>query len=84
MRAIDGTEAMLSAGLDASAGAHGLDTAVAVMAPSEVKGLEFDHVVLIEPAQIADGGLADLYVALTRATSRLELVHREPLPGVLT
>ena len=78
------TEAMLSAGLDASAGAHGLDTSVAVMAPSEVKGLEFDHVVLIEPAQIADGGLADLYVALTRATSRLELVHREPLPGVLT
>jgi hypothetical protein len=47
------------------------------------KGLEFDHVVLVEPSRIATGeayGLRRLYVALTRAVSRLTVFHAEPLP----
>ena len=50
------------------------------------KGLEFDHVVLVEPGRIAAGeahGLRRLYVALTRAVSRLVVLHAEPLPGPL-
>lgn len=52
-----------------------------------VKGLEFDAVVLVEPAVLVDEhaqGLRALYVALTRATRRLAIVHAEPLPRVLT
>jgi hypothetical protein len=51
------------------------------------KGLEFDHVVLVEPANIATGetyGLRRLYVALTRAVSRLTVFHAEPLPAELS
>jgi DNA helicase IV len=52
------------------------------------KGLEFDHVVLAEPARIASAagetyGLRRLYVALTRAVSRLTVLHAEPLPSEL-
>jgi DNA helicase IV len=50
------------------------------------KGLEFDHVVLVEPGRIATGevhGLRRLYVALTRAVSRLVVLHAEPLPSAL-
>jgi DNA helicase IV len=50
------------------------------------KGLEFDHVVLVEPAAIAVGeayGLRRLYVALTRAVSRLTVFHADPLPEAL-
>jgi len=78
-------ESLRAAGVDAAAGLRGLDAPVAVMGPDEVKGLEFDSVVLVEPAALLarPTGLADLYVALTRATSRLELVHARPLPDVL-
>lgn len=58
----------------------------AVMA-SETKGLEFDAVLVVEPERIlADGprGAAELYVALTRATQRLGVLHRGPLPQALT
>jgi DNA helicase IV len=51
------------------------------------KGLEFDHVILVEPARIATGeayGLRRLYVALTRAVSRLTVFHAEPLPAELS
>ena len=51
------------------------------------KGLEFDHVVLVEPSRIATGeayGLRRLYVALTRAVSRLSVFHAEPLPAELS
>jgi DNA helicase IV len=51
------------------------------------KGLEFDHVIVVEPARIAIGearGLHRLYVALTRAVSRLTVLHAEPLPAALT
>jgi DNA helicase IV len=51
------------------------------------KGLEYDHVILVEPARIATGeayGLRRLYVALTRAVSRLTVFHAEPLPVQLS
>jgi len=51
------------------------------------KGLEFDQVIVVEPARIAAAesrGLHRLYVALTRAVSRLTVLHAEPLPGPLT
>jgi hypothetical protein len=54
------------------------------------KGLEFDHVVVVEPAAIVEGepslpvGLRRLYVVLTRAVSGLTVVHARPLPGELT
>jgi DNA helicase IV len=55
--------------------------------PSETKGLEFDAVLVVEPERIlADGprGAAELYVALTRATQRLGVLHQGPLPQALT
>ncbi|MFQ6396754.1 RNA polymerase recycling motor ATPase HelR [Nocardia sp. KC 131] len=54
---------------------------------SETKGLEFDAVLVVEPERIiADGprGAAELYVALTRATQRLGVLHQAPLPQALT
>jgi DNA helicase IV len=51
------------------------------------KGLEFDQVILVEPGRIATGeayGLRRLYVALTRAVSRLTVFHAEPLPAELS
>jgi DNA helicase IV len=50
------------------------------------KGLEFDQVIVVEPARIAAAesrGLHRLYVALTRAVSRLTVLHAEPLPEPL-
>ncbi len=50
------------------------------------KGLEFDHVIVVEPGQIAAAesrGLQRLYVALTRAVSRLTVLHTGPLPEAL-
>ena len=62
-----------------------LAPAVRVLDAREAKGLEFDHVVLAEPAAIVgevDGvqGLRHLYVALTRATKTLTVVHAQRLP----
>ena len=54
---------------------------------SETKGLEFDAVLVVEPDQIlleGPRGAAELYVALTRATQRLGVLHHGPLPQVLT
>ena len=54
-----------------------------VVPVSLAKGLEFDHVIVVEPATIAAAesrGLQRLYVALTRAVSRLTVLHSEPLP----
>ena len=51
------------------------------------KGLEFDQVIVVEPARIAGSearGLHRLYVALTRAVSRLTVIHTDPLPEPLT
>lgn len=57
------------------------------VAASQTKGLEFDAVLVVAPERIlADGprGAAELYVALTRATQRLGVLHRGPLPQALT
>jgi DNA helicase IV len=65
-------------------GPPGVPGAVVV---SETKGLEFDAVLVVEPERIlADGprGAAALYVALTRATQRLGVLHQGPLPQALT
>jgi hypothetical protein len=59
------------------------DGRLAIVPVTLAKGLEFDHVVLVEPGRIATGeayGLRRLYVALTRAVSRLTVFHAEPLP----
>ncbi len=63
-------------------------TRVAVVPASAVKGLEFDQVVLVEPAEIADpalgvAGLRRLYTALTRAVLALRVVHARDLPPAL-
>jgi DNA helicase IV len=82
----------LAAALDAAlpgqveSGAQTLESPVTVLRVREAKGLEFDSVVLIEPAQIiaeSPRGLNDLYVALTRATQRLHVVHSADLPPSL-
>jgi len=60
------------------------DSRLAVVPVTLAKGLEFDHVVLCEPSRIAAGeayGLRRLYVALTRAVSRLTILHAEPNPA---
>jgi DNA helicase IV len=65
------------------------DDRVTVIAASAAKGLEFDSVVLLEPAHIVaaepirPAGLRRLYVVLTRAVSRLVVLHDDPLPPEL-
>ncbi|MGW3097258.1 HelD family protein [Streptomyces sp. NPDC001102] len=74
--------ALEAAGIPA-AGPQELGARVAVVPASVVKGLEYDHVVAVEPAAIAEAeprGLHRLYVVLTRAVSRLDVVHGRPLP----
>jgi DNA helicase IV len=61
---------------------------IQALTPRAAKGLEFDRVVLVEPAQfVAEGsdveGVRALYVALTRATKTLVVVHAEPLPAAM-
>ena len=67
-------------------GGEGLDSEVTLIPVGMVKGLEFDAVVVVEPARVvleSAQGLRALYVAITRATQRLTLVHSEPLPDLL-
>lgn len=60
-----------------------------IVPASLAKGLEFDHVVLLEPAAIVAAeadertGLRRLYVCLTRAVTSLAIIHNEPLPDAL-
>ena len=59
---------------------------ITILAAPTAKGLEFDAVVVVEPAAIADGGargLRLLYVALTRPIQQLSVVHERPLPAAL-
>ncbi|MET7781464.1 MULTISPECIES: HelD family protein [Streptomyces] len=75
-------EALRAAGVEA-AGPEELGARVAVVPATLAKGLEYDHVVAVEPAAVAETearGLHRLYVVLTRAVSRLEVVHARPLP----
>nr|BFE79957.1 hypothetical protein GCM10020093_025580 [Planobispora longispora] len=73
-------------GAVAGPGLAALDAPAAVLTVADAKGLEFDTVVVVEPALIlreSARGPSDLYVALTRATQRLGVVHTTPLPGEL-
>ncbi|PYC65882.1 AAA family ATPase [Micromonospora arborensis] len=87
--AVDGLRAALAAAGVATATADDVATAerVTVVPATLVKGLEYDHVVVVEPAAIVAAeprGLHRLYVVLTRAVSRLAVLHHEPLPAPLT
>lgn len=74
----------LSPGTETDAG-----TRLTLVPATLAKGLEYDHVVLDEPAAVVDGepdertGLRRLYVCLTRAVSGLTVVHAAPLPDPL-
>lgn len=59
---------------------HVLDQSIVELSIEEAKGLEFDSVIIIEPAAFSE---AELYVAITRTTSRLTLVHRRELPSFI-
>jgi DNA helicase IV len=64
-----------------------LDSPVALLTVGQSKGLEFDRVVLADPAGIlaqSPAGGHDLYVAISRATHRLTVVHDADLPASLT
>jgi DNA helicase IV len=79
--------ALTAAGIG-TAGPEDPESAVrVVLVPATLaKGLEYDHVVVVEPAAIVAAeprGLHRLYVALTRAVSRLAVVHAQPLPAPL-
>lgn len=70
----------------ASGSVESLDAPVVVLGPVEAKGLEFDQVVVVEPADLVtpdQRGLRLLYVTLTRATQALQVVHARPLPEAL-
>ena len=58
---------------------------VALVRPEEAKGLEFDAVIIVEPAALAalPGGPGLLYIALTRAVQHLSVLHHRPLPAGL-
>ncbi|HVE18268.1 MAG TPA: ATP-binding domain-containing protein, partial [Ilumatobacteraceae bacterium] len=79
------SQALEAAGIDhARATRTGLELGVTVVPVSVVKGLELDGVVVVEPAKIVEEeqqGLRALYVALTRSTRHLTIVHAEPLPA---
>jgi DNA helicase IV len=68
------------------AGSDSSAVRVTVVPAAVVKGLEYDHVIVAEPADIVAAeprGLHRLYVVLTRAVSRLSVVHARPLPAAL-
>ena len=70
---------------DSTAG-EPLEAQVSVLSVTAAKGLEFDQVVLVEPALLVSpsgDGLRDLYVAMTRPTQQLTIVHALDLPPVL-
>ena len=68
------------------AGSSGIESGLTVVPVSVVKGLELDGVIVVEPARIVAAqthGLRALYVALTRSTRRLTVVHSQPLPSAM-
>jgi DNA helicase IV len=72
--------------LAVASGPAALDAPVAVLTVAEARGLEFDGVVVVEPGAIlteSPKGANNLYVALTRATQRLGVVHTTELPAAL-
>ncbi|HEY0521573.1 MAG TPA: ATP-binding domain-containing protein [Ilumatobacteraceae bacterium] len=81
------SHALESAGIEhGRATRTGLELGVTVVPVSVVKGLELDGVVVVEPASIVEEeqqGLRALYVALTRSTRRLTIVHSAELPAAM-
>ncbi|MEU3349599.1 AAA family ATPase [Streptomyces sp. NPDC006700] len=79
--------ALREAGIEtATAEEVGTAARVSVLPATVVKGLEYDHVVVVEPAAIVESeprGLHRLYVVVTRAVSRLDILHARPLPEPL-
>ncbi|RKS68577.1 DNA helicase IV [Motilibacter peucedani] len=80
--------AVVAAVPDASVGGGltALDAPVTVLSVQQSKGLEFDSVLVVEPQALLEEtprGLNDLYVALTRTTRRLGVLHSRALPPVL-
>ncbi|GIH64427.1 HelD family protein [Microbispora siamensis] len=83
----------LSAALEAAAVPHTVlgpdstgDDRVLLVPATLAKGLEYDHVIVAEPAAIAEAeerGLARLYVVLTRAVTSLTVLHSRDLPEEL-
>ena len=82
------SQALAAAGVEhGRATRSGLSAAITVVPVSVVKGLELDGVVVVEPAAIVEAeqqGLRALYVALTRSTRRLTIVHARPLPAAMS
>ncbi|MGJ5754934.1 DNA helicase IV [Streptomyces puniciscabiei] len=75
-------QALTAAGL-APAGPDELGARLTLVPATLAKGLEYDHVIAVEPAAVAEAeerGAHRLYVVLTRAVSRLDVVHARPLP----
>ncbi|MCU1513233.1 MAG: family ATPase [Microbacteriaceae bacterium] len=65
-------------------GSRGLTSEIALITPQDAKGLEFDSVVVVDPAAIvasSERGAGALYVAMTRATQRLYLIADGDLPA---
>jgi UvrD-like helicase family protein len=58
-------------------GPEALDERIVEMGVDQARGLEFDSVIVVEPGRFETH---ELYVALTRATAQLTVVHSEPLP----
>nr|WP_239020642.1 AAA family ATPase [Nakamurella antarctica] len=63
-----------------------LEKPIVMLTTLQAKGLEFDNVIVVEPAAIvreSDRGINDLYVAITRPTQQLGVIHTEDLPTML-
>jgi DNA helicase IV len=83
---VDELRTILGSSEQRAPGVDDLDAPVTVLTVHQAKGLEFDAVVLVDPVAIvaeSPRGLNDLYVALTRTTHRLSIVHPGDLPPVL-
>ncbi len=81
------SEAFTAAGVEHGVATHvGLANQITIVPVGMVKGLELDATVVVEPATILaeePQPMRSLYVALTRATKLLTIVHAQPLPPVL-
>jgi DNA helicase IV len=82
----EAARALAGAGVGCADASDGqLGRMVSLVPAPTAKGLEFDAVVVVEPAGIVEDaprGLRLLYVAMTRPTKHLSLVHHRPLPGM--